>query len=136
MHCCPVCGAEVAENAQRCLRCMARFGAQGGMAPVESNAPATPSPQRRPIFGAIAVACFLLGVIGAIYLVLTYFRGEGGYGAAILGAFAIGAGAGLGVIASIVAIVRKERWMAMHIIVLSINVLTALWIVRLFRPVP
>jgi hypothetical protein len=111
-------------------------GVQDGLAPVGSNAPESPSPRRRPISGAIAVTGFLLGIVGAFFLVSIHGHGEGGLGALILGAFAIGAGCGVGVIASIVAIVRKERWMAMHVIVLLITLWIGLWILSLFRPVP
>ena len=133
---CPVCGADVAESAQRCLRCMARFGAQGGLAPVESSASETPAPRRFPVSGVIAVACFFSGILSAIYLGAVALHSPGGLGgAAIVGALAIGAGSGLGALASIVAIIRKERWLTLHVIVLIVSVGTGLWIISLFRPV-
>ena len=125
IHFCPVCGAEVTENAQRCLRCMARLGGQSTLEPVESNASGTPSVQRSPTSGVIAVVCLLAGVLGAFNL-------KGGLGALIVAAFLIGAGSCLGLIAGVVAIVRNERWMTMNLIVLLINVLITLKILSLF----
>jgi hypothetical protein len=97
-----------------------------------SDAPGMPSPRRRPIFGAIAVMCSLSGVVGAFYWIRIPTEGLGALGTFITSALSIGAGSSLGALAGIIAIIRKERWLVLHVGVFLINVVSAAWIVWLF----
>src|SRR4051812_23176644 len=116
---CPNCGYEIASNISTCPTCDAVFGPGSAWHPLAE--PPAPPVGRRPISGVIAVVCLLSGVFGAFYSLKMYFHGPGAFGALIPALFLIGAGCGLAIIAGVVAIVRKERWMGMHVIVLLVS---------------
>lgn len=79
----------------------------------------------RPICGVISLVAPLLGLGVGYLLGLSVSSGGGSYaamGAAIVMGLVFLVGAVLGFVFSIIAFVRKERWLALRIIALLLNV--------------
>jgi len=91
----------------------------------QSKATEDAVPERaRPIWGILALVVPLLGLGGAVAI---FFALRGGDGFAVMAGASVGlvlvaAALGLGAIATMVAVFRKERWVALQVVGFALNV--------------